>query len=170
MEERCLLVRDIVSCQGNPHLMCPPAAHVGCSSVRGLLNQEECVASPRRSLSVTDRSIAAAKHDLATPCCTHAPPDIPPLMTLHAQPAPSCSHLDTDVARVTGRQLDTRKQNRQDMSKRAPSPAAQLHPKKARTPSTEEEDETDQMVRLSREEVQKWEHARARSASRNPRR
>ena len=56
---------------------------------------------------------------------------------------------------MTGRQLDARKQNRQDMSKRAPSPAAQLHPKKARTPSTEEEDETDQMVRLSREEVQK---------------
>ena len=170
MEERCLLVRDIVSCQGNPHLMCPPATHVGCSSVRGLLNREECVASPCHSLSVTDRSIAAAKCDLAAPCCTHAPPDIPPLMTLHAQPAPSCSRLDTDVAQVTGRQLDARKQNRRDMSKRAPSPAAQLHPKKARTPSTEEEDETDQMVRLSREEVQKREHARARSASRNPRR
>ena len=91
-------------------------------------------------------------------------------MTLHAQPAPSCSRLDTDVAQVTGRQLDARKQNHRDMSKQAPSPAAQLHPKKARTPSTKEEDETDQMVRLSREEVQKWERARARSASRNPRR
>ena len=170
MEERCLLVRDIVSCQGNPHLMCPPAIHVGCSSVRGLLNREECVASPRRSLSVTDRSIAATKRDLAAPCCTHAPPDIPPLMTLHAQPAPSCLRLDMDVAQVTGRQLDARKQNCRDMSKRAPSPAAQLHPKKARTPSTEEEDETDQMVRLSREEVRKREHARTRSASRNPRR
>ena len=86
------------------------------------------------------------------------------------QPAPSCLHLDMDVAQVTGRQLDARKQNRRDMSKRAPSPAAQLHPKKARTPSTEEEDETDQMVRLSKEEVQKRERARARSASRNPRR
>ena len=115
------------------------------------------MASPHRSLSVMDRSIAAAKHDLATPRCTHVPPDIPPLMTLHAQPAPSCSRLDTDVAQVTGRQLDARKQNRQDMSKRTPSLAAQLHPKKARTPSTEEEDETDQMVQLSREEVQKWE-------------
>ena len=75
-----------------------------------------------------------------------------------------------DVAQVTGRQLDARKQNRRDMSKWAPSPAAQLHPKKARTPSTEEEDETDQMVQLSREEVQKRERAQARSASRNPRR
>ena len=76
-------------------------------------------------------------------------------MTLHAQPAPSCPRLDTDVARVTGRQLDAQRQSRQDMSKRASSPAAQLHPKKARTPSTEEEGETDQMVRLSREEVRK---------------
>ena len=170
MEERCMLVRDIVSRQGNPHLMCPSAAHVGCFPVRGLLNREECVASPRRSLSVTDRSIAATQRDLAAPCCTHAPPDIPPLMTLRAQPAPSCSRLDTDVAQVTGRQLDARKQNCRDMSKWAPSPAAQLYRKKARTPSTEEEDETDQMVRLSREEVQKRGHARARSASRNPRR
>ena len=56
------------------------------------------------------------------------------------------------------------------MSKRAPSPAAELHPKKARTPSTEGEDKTDQMVRLSREEVQKRERGRARSASRNRRR
>ena len=165
-----MVVRDIVSCQGNPHLMCPSAAHVSCFPVGGLLNREECVASPRRSLSVTDRSIAAAQRDFAAPRCTHAPPDISPLMTLHAQPAPSGSCLDTDVAQVTGRQLDARKQNRRDMSKRAPSPAAQLHPKKARTPSTEEEDETDQMVRLSREEVQKRERARARSASRNPQR
>ena len=30
MEERCMVVRDIVSRQGNPHLMCPSAAHVGC--------------------------------------------------------------------------------------------------------------------------------------------
>ena len=156
-----MVVRDIVSRQGNPHLMCPSAAHAGCFPVGGLLNREECVASPRRSLSVTDRSIAATQRDLAAPRRTHAPPDIPPLMTLHAQPAPSCSHLDMDVAQVTGRQLEARKQNRRDMSKRAPSPAAQLHPKKART---------DQMVRLSREEVQKRERSRARSASRNPRR
>ena len=168
MEERCMVVRDIVSRQGNPHLMCPSATHVSCFPVGGLLNREECVASPRRSLSVTDRSIAATQRDLAVPRRTHAPPDIPPLMTLHAQPAPSCSHPDMDVAQVTGRQLDARKQNRRDMSKRAPSPAAQLHPKKARTPLTEEEDETDQMVWLSREEVQKRERARARSASRNP--
>ena len=165
-----MVVRDIVSRQGNPHLMCPSAAHVGCFPVGGLLNREECVASPRHSLSVTDRSIAAAQRDLAAPRHTHTPPDIPPLMTLHAQPAPSCSHLDMDVAQVTGRQLDARKQNCRDMSKQAPSPAAQLHPKKARTPSTEEEDETNQMVRLSREEVQKRERARARSTSRNPRR
>ena len=159
MEDRCMLVRDIVSHQGNPHLMCPSAAHVGCSPVRGLLDREECVASPCRSLSVTDRSMAAAKRDLAAPCCTHASPDIPPLMSLHAQPAPTCPRLDTDVAQVTGHQLDARRQSRRDMSKRAPSPAAQLHPKKARTPSTKEEDETDQMVRLSREEVRKREHA-----------
>ena len=170
MDDRCTLVRDIVSRQGNPHLMCPSAAHAGCSHVAGLLHREECVASPRRSLSVMDRSVAAARRDLPAPCCTHASPDIPPLMTLHAQPAPSCPRLDTDVARVTGRQLDAQRQSRRDMSKRASSPAAQLHPKKARTPSTEEEDETDQMVRLSREEVRKRDHARARSASRNPRR
>ena len=86
---------------------------------------------------------------------------------------PACSVLfapDTDVAQVTGRQLDAHKQNRWDMSKQAPSPAAELHPKKARTPSTEGEDETDQMVWLSREEVQKREHGRACSASRNRRR
>ena len=126
--------------------------------------------SPRRSLSVRDLSIAAAKRDLATPCCTHVPPDIPPLMTLHAQPVPSCSRLDTDVAKMTGHQLDAHKQNRREMSKRAPSPAAQLHPKKARTPLTEGEDETDQMVRLSREEVQKRERGRARSSNRDRRR
>ena len=170
MDDRCMLVRDIVSRQGNPHLMCPLAAHAGCSPVAGLLHQEECVVSPRRSLSVTDRSVAAARRDLATPCCTHSSSDIPPLMTLHAQPAPSCPRLDTDVARVTGHQLDAQRQSRRDMFKRASSPAAQLHPKKARTPLTEEEDETDQMVRLSQEEVRKREHARARSASRNPRR
>ena len=76
-------------------------------------------------------------------------------MTLHAQPVPPCLRLDKDVAQMTGRLLDARKQNRRDMSKRAPSPAAQLHPKKARTPSTKGEDQTDQMVWLSREEVQK---------------
>ena len=170
MDDRCMLIRDIVSSQGNPHLTCPSAAHVGCSPVAGLLHREECVASPRRSLSVTDRSVAAARRDLAAPCCTHASPDIPPLMTLRAQPAPPCPRLDTDVARVTGRQLDAQRQSRRDMSKRASSPAAQLHPKKARTPSSEEEEETDQMVRLSREEVRKRDRARARSASRNPRR
>ena len=52
------------------------------------------------------------------------------------------------------------------MSKWAPSPAAQLHPKKARTPSTEGEDETDQLVRLSREELQRRDHSRARSRGR----
>ena len=104
------------------------------------------MASPRRSLSVRDLSIAAAKRDLAAPHCTHVPPNIPPLMTLHAQPVPPCLRLDTDVAQVTGHQLDARKQNRREMPKWAPSPAAQLHPKKARTPSTEGEDETDQMV------------------------
>ena len=170
MDDRCMLIRDIVSSQGNPHLMCPSATHVGCSPVAGLLHREECVASPCHSLSVTDRSVAAARRDLAAPCCTHASPDIPPLMTLHAQPAPSCPRLDTDVARVTGRQLDAQRQSRRDMSKRASSPAAQLHPKKARTPSTEEEEETDQMVRLSREEVRKGDRARVRSASRNPQR
>ena len=128
------------------------------------------MASPRRSLSITDRSVAAARRDPAAPCCTHASPDIPPLMTLRTQPAPPCPCLDTDVARVTGRQLDAQRQSRRDMSKRASSPAAQLHPKKARTPSTEEEEDTDQMVRLSREEVRKRDRARARSASRNPRR
>ena len=66
IEERCMVVRDIVSRQGNPHLMCPSAAHVGCLPVAGLLNREECVASPRRSLSVMDCSIAAAK---TRPCC-----------------------------------------------------------------------------------------------------
>ena len=123
------------------------------------------MASPCRSLSVRDLSIAAAKRDLAAPCCTHVPPDIPPLMTLYAQPVPSRLHLDMDVAQVTGRQLDACKQNLREMSKWAPSPAAQLHPKKARTPSTKGEDETDQMVRLSREEVQKRERGRARSSS-----
>ena len=142
MDDRCMLIRDIVSSQGNPHLMSPSAVHVGCSPVAGLLHREECVASPCRSLSVTDWSVAATRRDLAAPCCTHASPDIPPLMTLHAQPAPSRPRLDTDVARVTGRQLDAQRQSRRDMSKRASSPAAQLHPKKARTPSTEEEDET----------------------------
>ena len=170
MDDRCMLIRDIVSGQGNPHLMTPSATHDGCSPVAGPLHREECVASPRRILSITDRSVAAARRDLAAPCCTHASPDIPPLMTLHTQPAPSYPRLDTDVARVTGRQLDAQRQSRRDMSKRASSPAAQLRPKKARTPSTEEEEDTDQMVRLSQEEVRKRDRARARSASRNPRR
>ena len=170
MDDRCMLIRDIVSSQGNPHLMSPSATHVGCSPVAGPLHREECVASPRRILSIMDRSVAAARCDLAAPCRTHASLDIPPLMTLHTQPAPSCPRLDTDVARVTGRQLDAQRQSRRDMSKRASSPAAQLRPKKARTPSTEEEEDTDQMVRLSQEEVRKRDRARARSASRNPRR
>ena len=170
MDDRCMLIRDIMSSQGNPHLMSPSATHVGCPPVAGPLHREECVASPRHILSITDRSVAAARCDLATPCRTHASLDIPPLMTLHTQPAPSCPRLDTDVARVTGRQLDAQRQSRRDMSKRASSPAAQLRPKKARTPSTEEEEDTDQMVRLSQEEVRKRDRARTRSASRNPRR
>ena len=163
MEERCLLVRDVVNCQSHAHLRCPPATHAACTATRGLPELEECTASPRRSVSVRDLSVAAAKNEI---CCIHQQLDIPPLMSLHAQPVPPCLRQDMDAAQVTGRQLDARRQSRREMSKRAPSPVGQLHPKKARTPSTEEEDETDQLVRLSREQLHKRDRSRARSRGR----
>ena len=45
-----------------------------------------------------------------------------------------------------GRQLDANWQSRRDTPKRAPSPDEQKHNKKARTPSTEEDEETDDLV------------------------
>ena len=94
--------------QINKHLN-DPVAHAACTATRGLPELEECTASPRRSVSIRDLSVAAAKREL---CCIHSQLGIPPLMSLHAQPIPPCSRLDTDVAQVTGHQLDTRRQNR----------------------------------------------------------
>ena len=91
-------------------------------------------------------------------------------MSLLAQPAPLCSRLGTDIGQVTGRQLDTHHQSRRDMSKWVPSPAEQMHTKKVRTPSEEEEAETDELVQLSHEECQRWERSRACSRSCNCRR
>ena len=74
---------------------------------------------------------------------------------------------DTRIADLTGRHLDASRQSRWDLAKRAPSPAEQEQNKKARTPSTEEEDETDEMVRHSQEQWQEWQQSWARSQSRN---
>ena len=169
-ETKCSLVRELLSCQGHSHLRCPPAKHATCSPAKELYDNMVDSASPRRSVPVSNLSIADTKRDLAS-SWTHVPASILPLMSLLAHPAPSCSRSGTDVGQLMGRQLDANRQSRRDMAKRASSPAEQKHKKKARTPSTEEEEEeTDELVRHSQEQRQRQERSRARSKSQNRRR
>ena len=65
-EAKCSLVREVVSCQGHSHLRCPPTSHAACSPARELYDHGDDMASPRRSVSMRDLSIVAAKRDLAS--------------------------------------------------------------------------------------------------------
>ena len=95
-EAKCSLVRELLSCQGHSHLRCPPTKHAACSTTEQLHDIEDEMASPRRSVSVGNLSIAAAKHNLDS-LWTHIPPEIPPLMSLISQPVPSGLCLGTDL-------------------------------------------------------------------------
>ena len=95
-EAKCLLVRELLSCQGHSHLRCPPDKHAIRSSVKDLLEGRADKTPPRRSVLVADLSVADAKRDLAL-SWTHVPAPILPLMCLLAHPASSCSCLGTDV-------------------------------------------------------------------------
>ena len=169
-EAKCSLVREMLSCQGHPHLRCPPAKRGSRTPIKELRDNRDDWAPPRRSVSVVDISIADAKRDLAS-SWNHTPAPILPLMSLLAYPAPSSSRLGMDVGQLTGRHLDACRQSRQDLAKRAPSPAEQECKKRAKTPSTEEEEEeTDEMVRHSQEQRQERQWSQAHSKSRNRRR
>ena len=97
-------------------------------------------APSRRSVSVADISIAeqTSRHLV--------PPFIQPLMSLLTEPAPSSL---AGIANLSGRQLDANRQSRRDLIRRAPSPAEPEHSKKARTPSTEEDEGIEEMVRCN---------------------
>ena len=168
-EAKCLLVWQLVSCQGHSHLRCPMAQLCTCSPAKETYNGDYEMASPRRSVCMGNVSITDAKRNLAS-AWAHVPPEIPPLMSLLTQPVPLCPHPATDIGQLTGCQLDANRQSRRDTPKRAPSPAGQRHTKKARTPLTEEDEETDDLVRQSQQECQWWEHSRAHSKSQNRRR
>ena len=94
-------------------------------------------------------------------------PFIQPLMSLLAEPAPSSL---AGIANLSGRQLDANRQNRRDLVRRAPSPAEQERSKKARTPSTEEDEGIKEMVRHSQEQREECQQGHARSRSRGRRR
>ena len=115
----------------------------------------------RRSVSVADVSIAerTSRH-LVTPF-------IQPLMSLLAEPAPSSL---AGVANLFGRQLDGNRQSRRDLVRRAPSPVEPECSKKARTPSPEENEGIEEMIRHSLEQRQERQQRRARSRSRGGRR
>ena len=169
-EAKCSLVREMLSCQGYPHLRCPSAKGGSRTPIKELRDNRDDWAPPRRSVSVADISIADAKHDLAS-SWNHTPAPILPLMSLLAYPAPSSSRLGTDVGQLTGHHLDACHQSRRDLAKRAPSPAEQECKKRAKTPSTEEEEEeTDEMVRHSQEQRQERQRSQAHSKSCNRRR
>ena len=91
-------------------------------------------------------------------------------MSLLAHPTPSSSRAGTGIASLTGRQLDAKCQSRRDLAKRVPSPSESGYKKKARTPSTEEEEGLEEMIRHSQEQCQERQQSRARSKSRNCRR
>ena len=143
----------MLSCQGHSHLRYPPTKHGSGTPARGTCNDEDDRTPPRRSVSMADISVADAKRDLES-SWNHVPAPILPLMALLAHPAPSSSRASTGIANLTGRQLDANRQSRRDLAKRAPSPAEQEYKKKARTPSTEEEDGIEEMVRHSQEQRQ----------------
>ena len=158
-EAKCSLVREVLCCQGHSHLRCPPVRHTCCTPARRMCDDEDDQPSPRRSVSVADISVAEAKHNLES-SWNQAPAPILPLMSILARPPMSSPRKDTSIADLTGRHLDASHQSRRDLAKWAPSPAEQEQSKKARTPSTEEEDETDEMVRHSQEQCQERQRSR----------
>ena len=159
---KCSLVWQLVSCQGHSHLRCPMAQLCTCSPAKEMYDGDYEMASPRRSVSVGNVSIADTKRNLAS-AWTYVPPEIPPLMSLLTQPVPLCPRPATDIGQLTGRQLDANRQSRRDTPKQAPSPAGQRHTKKARTPSTKEDEETDDLVHQSQQEHLRQECSWARS-------
>ena len=168
---KCSVVRDVLSCQGHTHLRCPLAKLGRCTPARGSPDEddEDDRTSPRRSVSMVDISVADAKRSLES-SWNHVPAPIPSLMSLLAHPAPSSSRVGTGIASLTGRKLDANRQSRRDLAKRAPSLVEQEHKKKARTPSTEEDEDIEEMVRHSQEQRQERQRSRACSKSCNRRR
>ena len=159
-ETRCSTVREMLACQGHSHLRCPAAVPGSNTLARGVRGGDADRAPLRRSVSVADISVAeqTSQHLVS--------PFIQPLMSLLAEPAPSSL---AGIANLSGRQLDANRQNRRDLVRRAPSPAEQEHSKKARTPSTEEDEGIEEMVRHSQEQREERRQGRARSRSRGRR-
>ena len=154
-EARCSVTREMLACQGHSHLRCPAAGLSGDVPAR---NADQ--ATLRRSVSVADISVAEEAS------LNRAPPLVQPLMSLLAEPT---THSLTGVASISGWQLDTSRQSRRDLVRRALSPAEPERNKKARTPSTEEDEGIEEMVRYSQEQRQVRQTGRARSQSRRRR-
>ena len=159
-ETRCCVVRETLHCPGHSCRGCHAAVRDPNTMAVGVRSDAVNRTPTRRSVSVTDLSIAeqTSRH-LVTPF-------IRPLMSLLAEPAPSSL---AGVANLSGRQLDTNRQIRRELVRRAPSPAEPEYSKKARTPSPKEDDCTkgiEEMVRHSLEQRQR----RARSRNHGDRR
>ena len=159
-ETRCLAVRDTLHCSGHSCMRCPAALRDR-NPPAGEVRVDAVDRAPtRRSVSMADVSIAeqTSRH-LVTPF-------IQPLMSLLAEPAPSPL---AGVANLSGRQLDANRQSRRDLVRRAPSPAEPEHSKKARTPSTEEDEGIEEMVRHSLQQRQRRACSRSRGRRRHGR-
>ena len=156
-ENKCCAVREALHCQGHT---CRGCHQVACNlnvSAEGVRSNAVNRTSTRRSASVVDHSIAeqTSRHIVT--------PYIQPLMSLLAEPSPS---VLAGIANMSGRQLDTNRQIRRELVRKAQSPAEPEYSKKARTPSPGEDDcaeGIEEMVRHTMEQRQR----RARSRSRN---
>ena len=144
-ETRCSAVREMLHCPGHSCLRCPAAVRDRNTPAREVRGDAVDRAPARRSVSVADISIAeqTSRHLVTS--------FIQPLLSLLAEPAPSSL---AGVANLSGRQLDANRQSRRDLVRRAPSPVEPEYSKKARTPSTEEDEGIEEMVRHSLEQRQ----------------
>ena len=89
-ETRCLVVRDMLTCQGHSHLGCPAAVHGNDPLARGLRGDDANRAPSHRTVSVGDISVAEQAFKNRR---------VQPLMSLLAQPAASPL---TGVASLSG--------------------------------------------------------------------
>ena len=159
-EPRCCMLRETLHCTGHSCRGCHAVARGPNTTAVGVRSDAIDQAPIGRSVSTADVSTAeqTSRH-LVTPF-------IRPLMSLLAEPAPSSL---AGVANLSGRQLDTNRQLRRELVRRAPSPVEPEYSKKARTPSPKEDEcikGIEEMVRHSLQQRQR----RARSRSRGRRR
>ena len=166
-EAQCSAVREMLTCQGHSHPRCPAAKQGSDTPARGMCNDDVDRTSQCHSVSVADVSVAEARREREEATRNRMTSSIPSLMSLLAEPAPPPLG---GIADMSGRQLDANRQIRRDLVRWAPSPAEQERRKKARTPSTEEDEGIEEMVQHSQEQCQEQQQGRARSKSRGRRR